>query len=261
VPDDAAMVIVAAPTEPLLPEEIETLKEYWDQGGALYVLRSAKGDPMTDLLSHLGIEAGTAPLANAEAHARLFGGPADNILMGTNKYGSHPSVKTLSRNSQVFHMILPGAVYVQKKGEGGGSEKITTLVRSMPNTWEDTDGNFLPSEGEAKKVYELAAASTKEVEVDGEKKEARALVLGSVSVLADGPIVNLKANEIFARDSLLWLNHDEEIAGDVESEEDVKVQHTRQEDWMWFLTAIVVVPAMVLGAGVMFIRFRGGRSS
>jgi hypothetical protein len=261
VPDDAAMVIVAAPSEPLLPEEIDTLKKYWDQGGALYVLLSPKSDPMTDLLAHVGLESGTAPLANAEAHARLFGGLADNVLIGTNKYGSHPSVKTLSRNSQVAHMVLPGAVFVQKKGEGAGSEKVTTLVRSMPNTWEDTDGNFLASEGEAKKVYELAVAVTKEVEADGEKKEARALVVGSVGVLADGPIVNLKANEVFPRDGIMWLNHDEEIAGDVESEEDVKVQHTRQEDWMWFLTAIVAVPAMVLGAGVMFIRFRGGRSS
>lgn len=261
VPDDAAMVIVAAPTEPLLPEEVDTLKKYWDKGGSLYLLLSPGGDPMTDLLAHVGVEAGSAPLANAEAHARLFGGIADNVLIGTNKYGSHPSVKTLSRNSQVAHMVLPGTVYVQKKGEA--SEKITTLIRSMPNTWQDDNRDFLPSEGESKKVYELAVASTKDIPAaDGaEAKEARALVVGSVGVLADGPVVNLKANEVFARDGLLWLNRDEEISGDVESEEDVKVQHTRQEDWLWFLTAIIAVPALVLGAGVMFIRFRGGRSS
>lgn len=262
VPDDAAMVIIAAPTEPLLAEEVAALKKYWDDGGSLFILLSPRGEPLTELLAHLGVEAGSSPLANAEAHARVFGGVADNVIIGTNKYGSHPSVKTLSRNSQMLHLLTPGAVYVQKAASGN-NDKVTTLVRSMPNTWADDNGDFLPSDGEAKKVYEMAVAATKEVKPadGGEAKEARALVVGSLGAISDEPIIRLKANEIFARESILWLNRDEEISGSVESEEDVKVQHTRQEDWMWFLLAIVAVPAMVLGAGVMFIRFRGGRST
>ncbi|MEQ1567642.1 MAG: Gldg family protein [Myxococcota bacterium] len=254
VPDDADVVIVAAPTSPLFPEESETLRRYFDGGGSLLVLVDPAGDPMTDLLGHIGVTGGTAPLANAEVHARMTGGPADNVLLATNKYGSHPAVKTLSRNSQVAHMVLPGAVSVEKTADT--QNKVTTLIRTLPNTWADADRNFTADEGESKKVYELAVAVTKDVGEGEAKKEARAIVVGSVGWLADGPIQALQANAVFALDGLRWLDHDEDVAGEIESEEDVKVQHTREEDWMWFLTAIAAIPAVVLGAGVLFIRLR-----
>lgn len=258
VPDDADIVVVAAPTEPLLAEEVETLNKYYDNGGSLLVMVDPAGDPLTDLVSHLGIETGKNPLANAEAHARLSGGIADNVLIATNKYGSHPAVKTLSRNSQVAHMVLPNAVWVQKKADG--TAKVTTLVRTMPNTWSDDNRNFVADAEEQKKVYDLAVATDLAIGEGDDKKEARAIVIGNVGFLADGPIAALQANGQFGLDSVRWLNHDEEITGEVESEEDVKVQHTREEDWMWFLTAIVAVPAMVLGIGVLFIRLRGRNS-
>jgi hypothetical protein len=270
VPDDADIVVIAAPTEPLLAEEIETLTRFYDAGGSLLVMVDPAGDPLTALVAHLGIETGTNPLANAEAHARLSGGIADNVLIATNKYGSHPAVKTLSRNSQVAHMVLPNAVWVQKKADS--DVKVTTLVRSMPNTWSDENRNFLADPDEQKKVYDLAVATEKvlgdappapaegEPAAEPAKTEARAIVIGNVGFLADGPIAALQANGQFGLDSVRWLNHDEEITGEVETEEDVKVQHTREEDWLWFLTAIVAVPALVLGIGVLFIRLRGRNS-
>ena len=184
----------------------------------------------------------------------MTGGPADNYIIATNKYGSHPAVKTLSRNSQVAHMVFPNAVAVEKAADT--QNKVTTLVRTLPNTWADDDGNYVASEKETKKVYDVADAVTKDVGEGDAKKEARSIVVGNVGFLSDDPLQALQANAVFAMDGLKWLNHDEDIAGEVESEEDVKVQHTRDEDWMWFLTAIVAVPAVVLGAGVLFIRLR-----
>lgn len=254
VPDDADVVVVAAPLEPLLPEEVETLKRWFDGGGTLLVMVDPKGDPMADLLAHIGVEAGTAVLANAEAHVRQSGGPADNILIGTNKYGSHASVKTLSRNSQVAYMVLPASVFVQKAGQT--TNKVTTLIRTMPGTWQDSNGNFEADPDEAKKVYELAVAATKDVGEGEAKKEARAVVVGGVAWLSDEPLRSLRANQQFGYDAIRWLTRDEDIAGEVESEEDVKVQHSQGEDWMWFLTAIFAVPAMVLGAGVVFVQRR-----
>lgn len=257
VPDDADAVIVAAPTEPLLPEEVETLKRYFDAGGTLFVMLDPKGEPMTDLLAHLGVKAGAHPLANAEAHARLYGGPADNVLIATNKYGSHASVTTLSRNSQVAHMVLPTVVSVEKADDT--TNKVTTLIRTLPNTWADANGNFLADEEEAKKVYEVAVAVSKDVGSGDEKKEARAIVVGDVNFLADDLLKALRGNAQFGYDGVRWLVGDEDVAGEVENEEDVKVQHTRDEDWIWFLTAIAGVPTMVLAAGVIFIRLRRGR--
>jgi hypothetical protein len=79
-------------------------------------------------------------------------------------------------------------------------------------------------------------------------------VVGNVGFVSD--VAVLQANAVFARDAVLWLDRDEEIAGEVENEEDVKVQHTQEEDWVWFLTTLLLVPLAVLGAGTMFIRLR-----
>ncbi len=258
VPDDADTVVIAGPEEPLLPEEVETLEKYFDAGGNLLVLLDPTGDPLTDLLAHLGVEAGAAPLANAESHARIYGGPADRILVATNKFGSHASVKTLSRNSQVAHMVFPGAVSVQKAE--GTPNKVTTLIRSPANTWVDADGNFEASPDETKQVYDLAVAVSKDVGEGEDKKEAKAIVIGDVNFLADDLMRALRANVQFGFDAVRWTVGDEEITGEVESEEDVKVQHTREEDWVWFLTAIAAVPTAVLMFGVIFIRLRRRRN-
>ncbi len=254
MPDDADAVVVAAPTEPLLPEEVAALKAYWDQGGSLFVLLDPKGDPMTDLLAHLGVEPGAAPLAHAEAHARFSGGPGDRYFVATNKYGSHASVKTLSRNSQVAHMVFPGAVSVKKAATGGN--KVTTLIRSMPMTWPDANGNFEADGEEAKNVYDLALAVEKDLGEGEDAKQARAVVVGSVTWLSDDLLKAMRANAQFGFDGIRWLTRNDDISGEVESEEDVQVQHTRNEDWAWFLLAIFAMPAAVLGVGAIFIRIR-----
>ena len=260
VPDDADVVVIAGPTEPLLEEEIEVLSQFFDRGGSLLVMIDPEGDPLTGLLEHLGVAPGEAVLANAEAHAQIRGGPADRVFIATNKYGSHASVKQLSRNSQVAHMVFPTALSVTKADQT--PNKVTTLIRSRPNTWEDKNGNFRADPDEQKKVFELAASITHPIEgaEEGEPSEARAIVVGDVGYLSDILVSRLRANLVFATDSFKWLIHDEEITGEVESEEDVKVQHTREEDWLWFLSAVVAVPGMVLLAGILFIRMRQRRN-
>ncbi|HHO52578.1 MAG TPA: hypothetical protein ENK18_17340 [Deltaproteobacteria bacterium] len=260
VPDDASVVVVAGPTEPLLAEEITALQRYFDGGGSLLVMIDPEGDPLTELLSHLGVKPGAAVLANAEAHAQIQGGPADRVFIATNKYGSHASVKELSRNSSVAHMVFSTAMSVQK--QEGTANKITTLIRSRPNTWEDLNGNFQADPGEPKKTFELAAAITKPMDdaAEGAPEEARAIVVGDVGYLSDVLISRLKANAVFSLDGFKWLTHDEEIVGAIETEEDVKVQHTREEDWIWFLAAVVAVPSMVLLVGFLFIRMRQRRN-
>ena len=44
VPDDADVVVVAGPTEPLLDEEVQTLAKFYDGGGSLLVMIDPEGD-------------------------------------------------------------------------------------------------------------------------------------------------------------------------------------------------------------------------
>ena len=163
VPDDAEVVVVSGPLKPLLPEEIETLKRHFDDGGSLLIMVDPEGDPMTELLAHLGVVAGEHPLAHTEAHARIRGpGPGDRTFLATNKYGSHASVKQLSRNSSVAHMVFDAVTSVTKLE--GTTNKVTTLIRSVPNTFIDVNGNFEPDDDEQAQVWEIAAAVTRPIE-------------------------------------------------------------------------------------------------
>jgi hypothetical protein len=257
MPDDADVVVIAAPTKPISPEEVDAVKAYWERGGSLFVLVDPTSDPMTDLLASMGVEAGAAPLAHLEYYAmskKSGGGTADRVNLVTNKFGSHASVKTLSRNAAAAQMAFPLSVAVKKSAEAATKDKLTTLIRTLPMTFPDTNRNFEADPDEAKNVYDLATAVERDVEVDGAKRQARAIVVGSVGWMAD--VAMRPANAQFGYDAVRWLTRDEDVAGEIESEEDVAVVHTREEDWYWFLTAMFAMPSLVVAVGTLVVRSR-----
>lgn len=254
VPDDAAAVVVAGPDAALLPEELATLQKYWDGGGHLLVLVEDGADPednLDALLGYLGLKAGRDVLANAQAYASQGQGLADRVMLVSNRFGSHDSVKTLARNSTNAYVVLPTVVPLEKVSDT--KNKLTTLVRSLPGTWADVDGDREKGAAEAEKVYELAFAVTPP---DG-GPASRALVVGDATLISD-PLLTAKGNVQFAYDAMRWLVGDEDIAGEVESEEDVKIVHTREEDQVWFWATTAAVPLLVLALGFAV---RRGRKS
>lgn len=257
VPNDADLVVLAAPEKPLLPEESESLRNFVDQGGALFVMTDLGADPMEDLLGHLGVTAGTAPLAHAKAHVRQSRGPGDRILLATNRYGSHKAVRTLSRNGTTLQVVLPAAVKLEKAD--GGAGKVQTLVRSFPDTWEDADNDRKKGEAEPDAVFALAVAVSGPEDESGEPAW-RAIVVGDTNWAADSVIQSVQGNQVLLLDGIRWLVGDEDLMGKVSNEEDVKIQHTKGQDWVWFYLTVLAVPLLVFGFGVVSIRMRGRRS-
>lgn len=257
MPEDADVVVIAAPAKPISPEEIDAVKAYWDQGGSLFLLVDPTSDPMTDLLGSLGVEAGPAPLAHLEYYAmskKGGGGPVDRVNLVTNKFGSHASVKTLSRNAAAAQMAFPMTVAIKKSVEAASKDKLTTLIRTLPMTFQDTNRNFEADADEAKNVYDIATAIERDADVDGKKTQSRAIVVGSVGWMSD--VAMRPANAQFGYDAIRWLSRDEDVAGEIESEEDVAVVHTREEDWYWFLTAMFAMPSLVVAVGTLVVRSR-----
>jgi len=250
VPDDADLVIVPGPIKPLLPEEVEALTRYADGGGALMVLADPGGDPMTGLLDHFGLSLGAAPLANTKSHIRQSDGIGDRVLLATNRYGSHTSVKTLSKNGTTLAMIVPTVLSVDKSESPPG--KVSTLIRTFPDTWPDTTPNRQKDPDEIGKVWDVAVASAGPESADGEPSW-RAIVMGDVNWAADPVVQFSQANQIFSYDSVRWLVGDDNIQGEVNNEEDVKIQHTRDDDWAWFYLTVMGIPVIVLGSGILFV--------
>jgi hypothetical protein len=57
-----------------------------------------------------------------------------------------------------------------------------------------------------------------------------------------------------------WLVDDPDAAGEINDEQDVKIQHTREgEGWMFYATTLLV-PFGILALGIIWVVFRRRRS-
>ena len=84
---------------------------------------------------------------------------------------------------------------------------------------------------------------------------ADTLVIADATAVADLTLTN-KANQVLVVDSVAWLLGEAALGGSVENEEDVKIEHTQEDQSLWFYSTIVAVPAIVVLLGLLRVRMR-----
>ncbi|HZA49873.1 MAG TPA: ABC transporter, partial [Myxococcaceae bacterium] len=174
-------------------------------------------------------------------------------------YSSHPSVTTAGRLGGRAPLLMFGAGFLESAGDRPQGVRVDFTVRSHPSTWNDANGNFeLDAPAEVRRTYELAAAIGRP-RPDAAKgaPETRLMVLGDSDALGD-PVIENPGNAYLALDGMKWLLGDDLIIGEISSEEDAPIQHTRKQDVFWFYSTVFLAPALVLGAGFFATRRRGG---
>lgn len=260
VPDDAAALVLAGPTEPLLEAEVDAIKRYFDGGGSVLVfLENGHPDGVpTDLLAHLGVTHDPALIANERIFVVDTKQASDRVLLATNKTTSHASVTTLSRNRQQLFVAVPRTGTVAKAE--GTKRNVQLVLSSMPGGWRDTNGNFAKDAGESTEANKLTLIAA----VEGEKtdgKSGKAIVTGSAEMV-DDRWIRVDGNIVFIADAMKWMVGDEKLQAPIAlSEEDIPIKHTRKEDTIWFYATIFLAPAMVLAGGLGWVqrsRYRKG---
>jgi hypothetical protein len=254
VPDDAAVVFITGPHRPFLDEEIKALTAYRDAGGAVFLMLEPSDTPDPALAALFGVEYTSTPVLSDKAYLRVTGGLSDRAFIGTNKYSSHESVTTLSKNSAQATLITPksGAI---KELTGDHAGKVTVTVKGMPEWWADLNGNYEFDKDTEKRGGGLDEAAV----VAGPStadKEWRAAVVADAS-WASNTFLRNAANAYYLVDTLAWLTQDPALSGEVENEEDVKIQHTKEDEAVWFYGTSALVPALVFFGGL--IRVNGRR--
>jgi hypothetical protein len=253
VPEDAELVLVMGPTEAFLEEELAALDAYRSLGGALWVAMDpgSKAD-LNPLLEPMGLAYdGSAMLVGSTnvwvATRRI----TDRYNIFTNKTSTHPSVTTLSRNSKTRALLTPLAAPLTVLESA--PHKVEVTVRSLTEVWLDTTPNVrFDAAGEEKKGWPLSVAVT-----GGEgEKEFRTLVTGDATWASDLVLPLSMGNQEFLRDGLSWLVDEPSQAGTVNSEEDVKIRHTKGDDAWLFYGTTLVVPVVLLGFGLVRVRAR-----
>ncbi len=302
VPDDAEMVFVLGPTEPFAPEELAALDRYATRGGHLFIALDADsvtnevpvatgqtetvaamqpaGAPapapaaatptaseqgLNELAKLAGLSYSPVLLANDSHHVRRRSNNSDRTLLVSNRFSSHASVSTLSRNATRASIIF--ARTGSLNALGNSEVKVDMALRAMGGTFADQNQNYDFDKDEKKDTYNLVAAVTRPVsgaaasaeaeKKDGEEKkdapakEMRAFVVADADSMSDLLMSNFGTNRLLLMDAIRWLGGEDSFAGEINNEEDVRIEHSKQKDQIWFYATILGMPIIVLCLGLV----------
>ncbi len=261
VPEDASVVMIIGPRKQFHGAEVNALRDYINNGGSLFIAMPAKlnvegrppvTDPLDDLLVEMGVRRGEGILAAERNIVAMSHNKDDRFNTLSNSFTSHASSRELANMGKRDVFFSPGAGFLEEVE--GRETDVTFTVRSLSMTWADIDldAEFSADKGEAKEVRNLVAAITG----GGEGARYRALVLTTPTALVDLVILRFIANQQFVLDGVNWLIGAEDLAGTTESEEDVKIEHTKEGQAGWFYGTVLGVPLLVLGLGAVRIGLR-----
>jgi hypothetical protein len=264
VPDDARLVIVPGPIDALLPAEVTALHTWVDAGGRLMVMVDPdQGDPLDSLLQPYGVKLDKGLVASDKMLVRVEGRTDSPYNFATTKIVSHPAVTTLDKAAGRMGVVFLGAGSLVQLTPPPPGKKVSTLVRA-PDAWVDADGNGrFDADKEKKSAADLVVAvandKPKGKEPAPTEPEPRVIIIADADAAGTG-VLRSPGNAYLYLDSLKWLAGDEEIAGEISSEEDVPLVHKKEGDAVWFYGSSFFVPAAVLGGGLLFTRRRQRRS-
>jgi hypothetical protein len=264
VPDDATVVIMLAPSLPLQPAEWAALARYLDKGGRLMIAMDPKADPsMGELEGKLGYKYNPAPLTDDQAYLPQRGMPSDRRFAITTQFSAHASTTALSRSvDKGLVVIESGAIEDAPFTVKGEQPKKTVTIRSMESSFLDLNDNFsFDSANEKRQKWNLGVAieGPKLKGPDGKDKDGfRALVFSDADLFADVMVQNSMGRAAVVMvsgplldDSVKWLGGEEVFAGDVVSEDDKPIKHTKNQDVVWFAATIIGAPLLVLTLGLI----------
>ncbi len=253
VPRDAAAVFVMGPQRAFTEPEAKTLEAYEKRGGKLFfALDPEAGLTFEELLKPLGLSFKPEVLANDAAYARLKANysPSDRRNIGTRSYSSHPAVTSLSRYQA--YVLLLGSGGLEELAAHEAGLQVDFAVRALPSTWNDINSNNEPdSPPEVRKAYGLMAAVSKRGTSNKIEDELRVLVLGDSDGITDSVLGQVQGNQFLVVDGLKWLLGDESLQGSTNSEQDVAMTRTKEQDNVWFYGTTVHAPLAIIGVGML----------
>lgn len=288
IPDDADLVMILGPKATFAELELASISRYLDQGGRLMVaLDPVYPDAGLGLLEqHLGLTFEAKLVTDDIQHVRgRIPSLADRRLIKTNRFSSHASVSTLSRAGMRYGTAFVNAGLVKQVPLDEAHKdrvKRSYVVRSMQTGFLDLNNNLVFDKGTEKRdqIPIVAAAEDPTAVPEGSGTEdnsgadnsgtdegkaehagMRAMVFADVDIFTDKAQKALGGADVLFIDAVKWLGDEEELAGEIISERDVIIAHTRNEDILWFYSTIVGAPLVVLGFGLWFGRRRRKRET
>ncbi len=275
VPADSDLVVVAGPTDPFLPPEVETLSSYLDEGGRLLLLLDPMLQPdgalaptgLESLLASRGLIMGPDLVIDPAQQLPVYG--PETIF--TASYGSHPIIEPLVGRP----VILSVARSVRRSSSVPAGTEVSELILTSPQAWAETDLSTLPDvardEDEAAGSLALGAAIAwpdRALPADdvadglpapnGDERQTRIVVLGDSDFATDEQLYQ-GANSELLLGSFNWLIEREALVAIAAREpQQMKLLLSASEVRTLYLLVLVVLPGAAIVAGI-FVHVRRRR--
>jgi ABC-type uncharacterized transport system involved in gliding motility auxiliary subunit len=259
VPADCTVLVVAGPTRPLLPHEIDSISEYLNHGGrALVMLRPIRPDQSVDqtalvkLLGDWGVKVGDNVVVDQVV--RLFAGPSLGISPVVNTYVPHPITAGFDKQT-VFPMVRT----VDAVGSPKEGLDVVTLAKTSDSSWAETDlislfnkqtASFDPH-ADTKGPVSVAVAVDANLDLLKRGKGTARLVVFGDTDFANNQYINNFFNRDFLMNSVDWLaGQANAITIRPKSLRASRFNLTIQEFDVVFVLSVLLIPELLLLIGI-----------
>jgi ABC-type uncharacterized transport system involved in gliding motility auxiliary subunit len=271
-PEDCSLLVIPGPDKDLLPNELETLKVFIQQGGRVFFMvdpESASG--LIPFLEDYGIQ-----LENdlvVDTVSRLIGG--DYFMPVISEYEYHDITRKFR-----YATFFPYARSVEATEEKPEGVSVEVLAKSSSNSWAERqlDQKEVSFDKEKDKAGPVSLAAVATVKHEGEKtrdaeeeqeetekekleqeeqkeegqpeKEGRLAVFGD-SDFASNTYYNLSGNGNFFLNTVNWLTEEADLISIQPKTSSPRTIHlSPTQGRMIFFVSIIILPLVVLVIGI-----------
>jgi ABC-type uncharacterized transport system involved in gliding motility auxiliary subunit len=264
VPKDADVLVIAAPLKPLFPQEVAALKQYLQQGGRLLVMLEPYQDGgLKEFLAGYGIELNDGIILDQNQISQSLGASA--VMPMAVQYGKHRITQDFTNVVTLYPIARPLFIAKDLKGSPPLALAMTTNTswEKLGKNWQkDGKAAFDPAT-DKKGPFNLAllvevkpakpappAPPGKDAAKPGEEKQGILIAMGDVDFAANG-YFNLSMNGDLFLNSVNFLAEEEkQIVLRKDENKPQPLIMSRLATWTLLLTCLVVMPLIMLAAGI-----------
>jgi len=265
-PDDVSLLVIPGPQKDLLPNELETINSYIQEGGRVFFMIDPETAPgLTPFLQEFGIELKNDLIVDTVS--RLLGG--DYFMPVVNDYESH-SITDKFRYATFF----PYARSVSPAEEKPEGITVQSIAKSSQNSWSerqlDQQEVTFSEENDVGGPISLAVVATIEPkektqeegsaeEAADEQEKMKATPPereGRMAVFGDSDFITnryyyLSGNGNFFLNTVNWLTEEEDlIAIQPKTSSPRTIQLSPSQGRLIFFVSLIILPLVVLITGI-----------
>ncbi len=224
-PDNSSLLVLSTPRTALLPQELDIISDYIDQGGNLLLLSDPDNQYLISIEQQLGINKLEGTIVDASTG--LYGIDDPSFVL-VSEYPPHP----ITTN---FNSITVFPVTAALDLDQESHFKTETLLSSVESSWTETGEitghiRFDPDSDEQQGPHTIAYALTRDF---SDKKQQRIVVLGDGDFLSNTFLGNV-GNSEFGFRVINWLTHDDQFI-------EIPVKITADKSLQLSSTAITII--------------------